>query len=122
MSAKEELLEQLLRAARELPETSPVFDGDLRVVPSTEELRCIARLLDHEGLAGQAMLTQRGGSPWIEVSVYVPHTVIAFDADALEVVATPGTHRYAIWRYTCAPYRIGSDGAVEDDPIWTRDG
>jgi hypothetical protein len=100
----------------------------LRVVPTTAELRQIARVLDHERLAGFAMLTQRDGSPWLEFDVVVPFHMEARDQVRQEVEGLPnherlatfahgGTYRFALWRYTGAVYRVGGDGAVEDDPI-----
>lgn len=103
----------------------PLADDALRVSPSTEELRTIATLLDHERLAGQAMITQRDGS-WLELAVVVSEHGVARDqahalgrAPMLPVMPPePGVYKYAIWRYTCLPYRVGPDGAVEDDPLW----
>ncbi|HTE62970.1 MAG TPA: hypothetical protein VK631_21630, partial [Solirubrobacteraceae bacterium] len=94
----------------------PLFDRDLRIAPSTEELRVIALLLGYEGLAGQALVTMRDGSPWLELDVAVPHH--GEPRDDQMSGRPPGVYRYAIWRFTCLPYRVGSDGAVEDDPIW----
>jgi hypothetical protein len=144
------------------PQRAPLGPGDLRIAPSTEELRMIARVLDEEKLAGQTLVTMRDGSPWLEVDVAVPHHVVPADlppdvplaqcpACGLELPVDdsraqiahmeaehpdliqerlraagleparlrkrPGIHRYAIWRYTCAAYRIGRDGAVDDDPF-----
>lgn len=106
------------------PLRTPLGPGDLRLAPSTEELRVIATLLDHERLAGQALVTMRDGSPWLEVDVVVPHHVVASDAQhalgrqPMQPAPEPGVYRYAIWRYSAKPYRIGPDGAVEDDPLW----
>jgi hypothetical protein len=101
------------------PLRSPLGPEDLRVAPSTAELRVIARLLDHERIAGQALVTMRDGSPWLEIDIAVP-----MRADTREVVAPEmselapgGVYRYAIWRYTAKAYRIDEHGAAEDDPI-----
>jgi len=92
--------------------------GDLRVALSTEELRTIARLLDHERLAGQTLVTHRDGSPWIELAVAVPYFHDAPDLPpGGEAVVGGRVYQYAIWRYTAKAYRMGEDGAVEDDPI-----
>ena len=102
---------------------------DLRVAISTAELRVVARVLDHDRIAGQAMMTQRDGSPWLEVDVFVPSHGEARDVmrpevaylpeplDAVAGLAPPGIYRYAIWRFTGRAYRVDRDGAVEDDPI-----
>jgi hypothetical protein len=91
---------------------------DLRVVASTEELRVLARLLDHEGLAGSTILTHRDGSPWLEIAVAVPYHFDAPDhPPGGKAVLGGRVYQYAIWRYTAKAYRLGEDGAVEDDPI-----
>jgi hypothetical protein len=113
------------------PQRSSLGSEDLRVAPSTAELRVIARLLDHERIAGQALVTMRAGSPWLEIDVAVP--ALGGDRDVVrpEVtparrpnpraaplgLAPPGVYRYAIWRYTAKAYRVDVHGAVEDDPI-----
>jgi hypothetical protein len=102
------------------PLRSPLGPGDLRAVPSTAELRVLVRLLDHEGLAGWTMITQRDGSPWLEFDVAVPVHAEARDGVRAEVEELkPGgvVHKFALWRYTGKVYRVGTDGAVEDDPI-----
>jgi hypothetical protein len=74
------------------------------------------------------MVTQRDGSPWLEFDVVVPFHMEARDHVRQEVEGLPahdklatfahgGTYRFALWRYTGAVYRVGGDGAVEDDPI-----
>lgn len=92
---------------------------DLRIAPSTQELRVIAQVLEHEQLAGQALVTMRDGSPWLELDVAVPGYVHPPDHVKLtaEAAAPSAVYRYAIWRYTCRAYRVGPDGAVEDDPL-----
>ena len=111
------------------PIRSPLGPEDLRVAPSTAELRTIARVLDHDRIAGQALVTMREGSPWLELDVAVPAIAEHRDpvrgevdqlpepADAVAGLAPPGVYRYAIWRYTGKAYRVGPDEAVEDDPI-----
>jgi hypothetical protein len=111
------------------PQRGPLGPEDLRAVPSTGELRAIVAALDHEHLAGWTMLTQRDGSPWLEVDVAVPFHGEARDFVRKEVADLPsrpdrldglgpgGVHKFALWRYTGAVYRVGPDGAVEDDPI-----
>jgi hypothetical protein len=111
------------------PQRAPLGPDDLRLVPSTRELRTIAQLLDHERIAGFAMLTMRDGSPWLEVDIAVPAHGEARDYLRPEVVdlpepvdrvaglVPPGVYRFAIWRYTAKAYRVDVHGAVEDDPI-----
>ena len=108
---------------------APLGPEDLRTIPSTGELRAIVRVLDHEHLAGWTALTQRDGSPWLEVDVVVPFHGEARDyvrrevddlpsrPDRLDGLGPGGTHRFALWRYTGAVYRVDVHGAVEDDPI-----
>jgi hypothetical protein len=107
----------------------PLGSDDLRAVPSTAELRTIAKLLDHFHLAGFTMVTQRDGSPWLEVDVAVPFHFEAREfvrqevddlpapADGLAGLGPGGVHKFAIWRYTGKAYRCDMHGAVEDDPI-----
>lgn len=85
------------------PMAAPLGGGDARVTPTTEELGLIARLFDHLQISGQTLLTQREGSPWLE----------------LDVAGERGDRvwHFAIWRYTCRVYRVDRTGAVEDDPI-----
>lgn len=111
------------------PQRGTLGDEDLRMAASTAELRVVARLLDHERLAGYAMLTQRDGSPWLEVSVAVPahdesrSTVrpeldhLPDPTDRVAGLGPCGVFRFAIWRYTGKAYRVDAHGAVEDDPI-----
>jgi hypothetical protein len=83
--------------------------------------------LDRQLEAGSTPLAlrivHRDGSPWVEFAVAVgPVTAIDFDRarrllDNGELARRVGTHRFALWRYTLAVYRVGDDGAVEDDPI-----
>jgi hypothetical protein len=108
------------------PQRGVLGPGDLRTVPSTGELRMMARTLERDHLAGQLMVTQRDGSPWLEFDVFVP-----FHGEARQYVqrelpkpgalAPGGIYRYALWRYTGAVYRVDHEGAVEDDPILTPD-
>ena len=102
------------------PLRSPLAGDDLRVAASTEELRVIATLLEREGLAGYTLLTLRDGSPWLELDVAVPSHDEGRDVVRGQVggeLMGAGVYRYAIWRYTARAYRVGPDGAVEDDPI-----
>lgn len=87
-----------------MPLGGPLGDEDLCIVLSSRELEAVAQLLIFERLMGQLMLTHRDGSPWLEVAVAVEHPA-------------PRSARYAIWRYTGRVYRVGADGAVEDDPL-----
>jgi hypothetical protein len=91
------------------PGGGPIGDGDLRFVLSSAELFKIATLLVSEHIWDdtQLILTHRDGSPWIEIAVAVP----------LHAEAGPDCRRYALWRYTGNVYRVGADGAVEDDPL-----
>lgn len=110
------------------PQRGPFSVDDLRMVPTTRELRAIVKLLDRDHLAGFTMLAQRDGSPWLEVDVVVPFHVGGRDwvrqeidglapHEALAGLAHGGLYRFVIWRYTGEVYRVGRDGAVEDDPI-----
>lgn len=100
------------------PMQVPLGPGDERVGPSTEELRLIARLLDHEQLAGQTLVTMRSGSPWLELDVAVPVSAGRAVVDGqVDKLPRGGIYKYAIWRHTCKAYRLGRDGAVEDDPF-----
>jgi hypothetical protein len=93
----------------------PLGQEDLRIAPSTDELRVIARALDVEHLAGHTLVTMREGSPWLEFDVVVPALERARDAD--EETRSSGLYRYAMWRYSGSVFRVGADGAVDDDPI-----
>jgi hypothetical protein len=102
--------------------SSPLGVDDLRIAPSTAELRTIAQVLDHDRLAGQTLVTMRDGSPWIELDVVVPlhedgrawaASVLGRDVE----LAPGGIYRFAIWRYTAKAYRCNEHGAVDDDPI-----
>jgi hypothetical protein len=109
--------------------TTPLGPEDLRIAPSTGELRVIAQVLDHERIAGQALVTMRDGSPWLEVDVAVPamdesRGAVRGEVDdlpepfhAVAGLAPPGIYRFAVWRYTGRAYRVDQHGAVEDDPI-----
>lgn len=80
----------------------PIGPEDMRIAPATNDLVEIARLIEREELQdGQCLVTQRDGSPWIE----------------LDVAKHGDVQRFALWRYTGAIYRIGPFGAVDDDPI-----
>jgi hypothetical protein len=103
------------------PKSAPLGPDDLRAIPSTGELRAIVKALDVTHVAGWVMLTQRDGSPWLEVDVAVP-----FEPEARDFVrgecgsddlAPGGIYKFAVWRYTGAVYAVGPDGAVPDDPI-----
>lgn len=83
---------------------------------TVDELLQIARALEALGLDhGNAMLTWRDASPWIEVDVATgPTEAEPFppaDPDKYDLA------RLALWRRTLDVYRIGRDGAVEDDPF-----
>lgn len=89
-------------------------------VATRDELAAITEMLTSLDLTNAILrLVHRDGSPWIEfTTVPIDRTARAWD----EHVAARAIHRplrFALWRYTLAVYRIGSDGAVEDDPIWT---
>lgn len=98
---------------------------DLRISASTEELRMIQRLLDHEGIAGHALLTQRDGSPWLEIVVLESQHAADYAGESRVPPSArpPGApvYKYALWRYTGAVYRLDVVGAVEDEPILRPD-
>jgi hypothetical protein len=89
------------------PQGGPLFhsDEDLRIVLTVKEFASLATLLGSHGVTfgewSNVMLTLRDGSPWLEVAV------------------ASGGHaaQYALWRYTGNVYRVGANGAVEDDPL-----
>jgi predicted HicB family RNase H-like nuclease len=99
----------------------PLGPGDLRIAPSTAELRVLVATLDAEGIAGQTLVTQRDGSPWLELDVAVPYGAEGRSFVGSELggsLAVGGrVYRYALWRYTLKVHRVGDDGAVEDDPL-----
>jgi hypothetical protein len=102
------------------PQRVAIGPEDMRLTLSTLELRAIAAALDHDGVAGQCLITQRDGSPWVEVDAVTPVLGSSRQAVAGEVtgeMAPWGTYRYAIWRYTGKVYHCDRYGAVEDDPI-----
>jgi hypothetical protein len=75
---------------------------ELRFTVTPAELRAIAGALDVLDVQhGNAMLTARDGSPWLEVDVAMTHQLV----------------RLALWRRTRAVYRVDEHGAVADDPI-----
>jgi hypothetical protein len=98
---------------------APIAGDDMRMALSTLEIRAMARALDLEGVAGQCLVTQRDGSPWVEIDAVSPALGESRQAVAGEVedLAPWGIYRYAIWRYTGKVYRLDRNGAVEDDPI-----
>lgn len=102
------------------PQRLALGEGDLRIVLTTFELRCVADALDALGMSNaNAMLTQRDGSPWIEIDAVAQLPTNLAYADVEEIAAlADGAIRLALWRYTGAVYRIGESGAVDDDPIW----
>lgn len=108
------------------PQPGPLAEGDLCLVLSHRELAGIkASLSALEVNDAQLRIVQREGSPWIEIAVAtVPHEISAqvtpADSERLaQAVDEIRLFRLALWRYTGSVYRVGDDGAVEDDPVWT---
>jgi hypothetical protein len=104
------------------PKQAALGDDDMRAVPSTGELRAIVKALDVTHIAGWVMLTQRDGSPWLEVDVAVPfhdeaRDFVRGECGDPDALAEGGIYKFAVWRYTGAVYPVGPDGAVADDPI-----
>jgi hypothetical protein len=106
------------------PPRTPLDDGEQVLAPSAEELRALTTALDAcEGFPLMTRIVHRDGSPWIEISVACgperpPATLD--EAERLAILSRPDGYRverFALWRYTLRLYRIGPDGAVEDDPI-----
>lgn len=75
-------------------------------LPTADEMTALAQALDQIGVAGDVRLTVAPGSPWLSV-------------DVLDF--SQGVVRFALWRHTRAVYRLGPDGAVEDDPFYRPD-
>ena len=110
------------------PIAAPLGPGDLCLVVTSDELMAITAFLGGDLNLHPSMLriVHRDGSPWIEFAAVridrearVWTNVMSAAAAELEA-ARP--QQFALWRYTLAVYRIGDDGAVEDDPIWTLKG
>lgn len=103
------------------PIEAPLGPEDLRIVLTTDELRAVVETCEMLDLdLGYVMLTQRDGSPWVEIAVAETERVARpFDP----ATATPirAATKLALWRYTCAVYRLDEFGAVEDDPIFRPD-
>lgn len=101
----------------------PLGPGDLLLVATRDELAaicaaCVALDLDLSILR----VVHRDGSPWIEfVAVRLDRQARAW-SEVVGAAATGEPQRFALWRYTLAVYRIGDDGAVEDDPVWRPNG
>lgn len=98
------------------PQPGPLGGGDLVLTPTADELRAVVRTLDTLDLDCRVVrLVMREGSPWLEFDVAIGPSVA-------EPFPPPdpsryGVVRFALWRYTLAVYRVGPEGAVEDDPI-----
>lgn len=69
--------------------------------PSSNEAKQVQAALEGKEVAG-LQLTVENGSPWLQIDARV----------YLE-----GIIKLALWRATGAVYRVGEDGAVEDDPF-----
>lgn len=113
------------------PQRGALAGDDQRIAITTEEIRMLTRVLEEEQLSGVTLVTQREGSPWLELDVAQTFTaprdrrpitdaLATLDPDEFVDVAAAGrVYRFALWRYTCSVYRVGQDGAVEDDPFLT---
>lgn len=100
------------------PQPGTLGEYDMRLTATARELYVIGMTLAQLGLAdANVMLTQRDGSPWLEIAAVPALEPVPFsEAVRVDPHALEATH-LALWRYTCAVYRVGPDGAVEDDPI-----
>ena len=94
-----------------------VVGNDLRFVCSLAEIVVVqAALTSLDLLHAQVLLTHREGSPWIEIdAVRVPYSA----DEPWPASWGDAPIRLALWRYTLDVYRVGDDGAVGDDPIYT---
>lgn len=89
----------------------PLYDGDQILNATADELAVIAKVAASVACARIVQVVKRLNSPWVEFSVAVRATEDEDEPTAYAV------ERYAVWRNTLNVYRIGDDGAVEDDPI-----
>ena len=90
-------------------------------IATTDEMRALLHAIELLGIEGAVRFVHREGSPWIEADVVRLDrtTRVQIGDELVEVAAVEA--RLALWRYTLDVYRIGDDGAVEDDPVWTPD-
>jgi hypothetical protein len=92
------------------PDADPPAAGEYLVMVATaEEWLAIASFigtLDDMPEGANVRTVWRDGSPWLEIDL-----VLGREAHRVE--------RFVLWRYTLAIHRLGDDGAVEDDPVWT---
>ena len=95
-------------------------ESDLRIVATLRELAAVCAVLHELGLdTANVMLTQRDGSPWLEIdAVAAPEQALTLGETARFALDHGGVVSLALWRYTLAVYRIDEHGAVEDDPVW----
>lgn len=102
------------------PQRLALGPGDLRIVLTDFEMRCALDALEELGMVNaNVMLTQRDGSPWVEIDAVAQLPANLAFADVEEIAAlAEGAARLVLWRYTGAVYRLDEHGAVEDDPIW----
>lgn len=89
----------------------PLYDGDQILNATADELATVVKVAARVKYARIVQVVKRLNSPWVEFSV-ATRAVEAEDEPTAYAV-----ERYALWRTTLAVYRIGDDGAVEDDPI-----
>lgn len=106
------------------PIEAPLGDDDLVFVMTSDELMTLAAFLGGDlNLHPSALrIVHRDGSPWIEFAAVPIDRAARVWTEELPAEALRAPMRFAMWRYTLAVYRIGSDGAVEDDPVWTLKG
>lgn len=101
------------------PIKAPLGPGDLCLVATAAELAALiaaTRSLDLD--PSLLRIVHRDGSPWIEATaIRLDHEARAW-SDRLGAAAIGEPVELALWRYTLAVYRVGADGAVEDDPFW----
>lgn len=101
------------------PLRGALMGDDLRVAVTVDELRSIAAALDVLAVEhGNTLITQRDGSPWLEVDVVRTGRYVESWPPTPEMLARAKPIRLALWRYTLAVYLVGDDGAVNEDPIY----
>jgi hypothetical protein len=89
----------------------PLYDGDQILNATADELATVVKVAARVENARIVQVVKRLNSPWVEF------TIATRAVEAEDVPGAYAVERYALWRTTLVVYRIGDDGAVEDDPI-----